>query len=263
MKKLSILDEICAKSFEDLQRKIETSPLETILEKAQNAKKRACFKSALKAEGEFPAIIAELKKASPSEGIIRENFEVKKLAVELEKAGAAALSILTEKNYFMGSLDNLSIAFESVKIPLLRKDFIFCEYQICEAVLSGASAILLIKKMLDEEKFVRLFKFAKSLGLDVLAEAHDEFEISSLLENGADIIGVNCRNLKNFHTDFSVAERLLKEIPQSVVRVAESAIADTETLLRARDAGADAALIGTAIMRSSSPSAKLLELLKK
>lgn len=257
----SILDEICARSMEDLRPFMTEANFEAMLGRAKVRAPRAPFKDALLGGGKFPAVIAELKKASPSAGLIRGDFDARGLARSLESAGASALSVLTERNYFLGSLDNLSASAGMVKIPLLRKDFIYCEYQICEAAVFGASAVLLIAAMLDAEKFARLYKFAKSLGLDVLAEAHDEFEIAMLLENGADIVGVNCRDLKNFHTDFSVSERLLREIPDGIVRVAESAIADSATLLRARDAGAHAALVGTALMRAPNPGEKLAEIL--
>ena len=202
-----------------------------------------------------------MKKASPSAGLIRADFEPSKLCVELESAGASALSVLTERNYFLGSLEFLRDAASRVKIPLLRKDFIFDEYQIAEAKAAGASAVLLIAKMLEKPDFKRLFDFAKSLSLDVLAEAHDETEIEAALDCGADIVGVNCRNLRTFGLDFSVSERLLKTLPDGVVKVAESGVDSRETLLRARDAGADAALVGTALMKAQSPSAALEKLL--
>jgi len=260
----SILDKICDLKRSELEVSKAARPFGKMLELACAAaeRPRASFKSALKksADGN-PAIIAELKKASPSMGLIRADFNFETLACELEGAGAAALSVLTEKNYFQGSLEYLEKVSQKVKIPLLRKDFIFDEYQICEAAASGASAVLLIAKMLSAAEFARLSAFAKSLGLDVLSEAHDESEIEMLLSEGADIVGVNCRDLRNFKTDFEVSERLLKKIPDGCVRVCESAINSRALLLRAADAGADAALIGTALMSQKSVGKELEKLL--
>ena len=199
-------------------------------------------------------MIVELKKASPSRGLIRADFDARKLAAELENAGAAALSVLTERRHFLGGDENLSAAAQTVKIPLLCKDFIFDKYQICKARVLGASAVLLIARILDDAELAELLAFAKSLSLDALCEAHTEEEIARVVGAGAEIVGVNCRNLKSFETDFSITERLLGCVPAGVVRVAESAIEDNAMLLRARDAGADAALIGTSIMAKENPA---------
>ena len=243
-----ILETIRDASRADLDAAKKRLPFAELLSAAEKTPRAASFKNALLARGGNPAVIAEMKKASPSAGLIRADFEPSKLCVELESAGASALSVLTERNYFLGSLEFLRDAATRVKIPLLRKDFIFDEYQIAEAKAAGASAVL-------------LFDFAKSLSLDVLAEAHDEAEIEAALDCGADIVGVNCRNLRTFGLDFSVSERLLKTLPDCVVKVAESGVDSRETLLRARGAGADAALVGTALMKEQSPSEALKKLL--
>lgn len=163
----------------------------------------------------------------------------------------------------MGSAENLKIAADAVSIPILRKDFIFDKYQICQAKVWGASAVLLIAAMLSRAEFEELFGFAESLGLDALCEAHTEDEISMLASAGAKIIGVNCRNLKNFETDFERVGTLIKLVPQECVKVSESAIGSRETLLRAGEYGADAALIGSELMRASSPADRLSQLLGK
>lgn len=256
-----ILETIRDASRADLDAAKKRLPFAELLSTAEKTPRAASFKNALRARGGNPAVIAEMKKASPSAGLIRADFEPSKLCVELESAGASALSVLTERNYFLGSLEFLRDAATRVKIPLLRKDFIFDEYQIAEAKAAGASAVLLIAKMLKKPDFKRLFDFAKSLSLDVLAEAHDEAEIEAALDCGADIVGVNCRNLRTFGLDFSVSERLLKTLPDGVVKVAESGVDSRETLLRARGAGADAALVGTALMKEQSPSEALKKLL--
>ena len=254
MKTGSILDEICAKSRAALETVKKDVSFDELLSKLDSAGKRPPFKAALKKQ-------AELKKASPSRGLIRGDFDCANLALGLQNSGAAALSILTEKNYFLGDLEYLRKVSEVVGIPLLRKDFIFDKYQICQARLLGASAVLLIARMLSEKEFLDLFAFAKSIGLDVLAEAHNSDEIKMLAGCGADIIGVNCRNLANFSTDFHTAELLVPEIPDGIVKVCESAIDSAETLSRAKNAGADAALIGSALMESPDPSLKLKEIL--
>ena len=209
----------------------------------------------------FPGVIAELKKASPSKGLIRPDFRPAELAVELEEAGAAALSVLTEPNYFQGSLDYLKAVRERVKIPLLRKEFIFAPYQILEARHAGASAVLLIAALLEQKELVRLGEYARKLGLDVLGEAHDAEEIARLLDSPATLIGVNARNLRTFATDLSLVERLIGTIPQERCPVAESAITSGADMKRLREAGACGFLIGETLMRAPSPGAKLRELL--
>lgn len=257
-----ILETICERSRAELEAQKAAVPFGGMLERAKAAPQRASFKSALRRKNGNPAIIAEIKKASPSAGVIRADFRPSELCVALENAGASALSVLTERNYFLGAAEYLEDASTRVKIPLLRKDFIYDQYQIAQARAIGASAVLLIAKMLSAERFGELFAFAKSLGLDVLAEAHDERELEMVLENGADIAGVNCRNLRTFGLDFSTTERLLKLVPDGVVKVAESGVNSRETLLRAADAGVDAALVGTLLMAADSPADELEKLLR-
>lgn len=264
MKTGSILDEICAKKALELAAEKRVEDFASIYERAKETQARASFIAALKKSSDAtPAVIAELKKASPSSGLIRANFAPADLARSLSESGAAALSVLTEKNFFLGSDENLRIAAATVSIPLLRKDFIFDKYQICQAKVWGASAVLLIAAMLSQREFEDLLGFAKSLGLDALCEAHTEEEIAMLVASGAKIIGVNCRNLKNFHTDFARIGELVKSVPSDCVRVSESAIDSRETLLKAGTFGADAALIGSELMRAKSPAKRLAELLGK
>ncbi len=258
MKTKTILDEICSVKLERINRAKAMLSLEDIYARALRfSVKRPSLKMALYQRNFLPAVIAELKKASPSRGLIREDFNPVELALRLEEAGAAALSVITEEAYFLGSPDYLKKVSESVGIPTLRKDFIFDEYQICEAKLMGASAVLLIAKILNKERFMRLNALAKRLNLDVLAEAHDEREVDFLLECGANIIGVNSRNLSDFSTDIEASLKLIKRIPSNLPRVLESAVIDRETLMRAGDAGASAVLIGTALMSKKFPEAEL------
>src|SRR5277367_1313136 len=183
------------------------------------------FRRALAAKGKDGiAVIAELKKASPSKGLIRAEFRPAELAVELEAAGAAALSVLTDEEFFQGSLENLRTASAQVKIPCLRKDFIVDEFQLLEARANSADAVLLIVAALSQEELLGLAHRARARGLDVLCEVHDEEELQRALDVGCDLIGVNTRDLRSFKVDSETAFRLAKQLPKNVVRVAESGI---------------------------------------
>jgi indole-3-glycerol phosphate synthase len=208
------------------------------------------------------AVIAELKKASPSKGLIRAKFCVGELAQELEAAGAAALSVLTNEEFFQGSLGNLRMASATVKIPCLRKDFIVDEFQLLEARANSADAALLIVAALTADELVRLAGGARSLGLDVLCEVHDEDELRRALDVGCDLIGVNTRDLRTFKTDAETAFRLAEKLPSSVVRVAESGIRSGEDVVRLRAAGYQAFLIGESLMRAERPGVELAMFLR-
>ncbi len=199
------------------------------------------------------AVIAELKKASPSKGLIRAEFHVEELARELEAAGAAALSVLTDEEFFQGSLENLRLASGAVKAPCLRKDFIVDEFQLLEARANSADAVLLIVAALTNAELNRLALGAGLHGLDVLCEVHDEEELQRAVDAGCDLIGVNTRDLRTFQVDAETAFRLAGRIPKNVVRVAESGIGSGEDIARLRAAGYQAFLIGESLMRAESP----------
>ncbi|MFZ0297566.1 MAG: indole-3-glycerol phosphate synthase TrpC [Candidatus Sulfotelmatobacter sp.] len=203
------------------------------------------------------AVIAELKKASPSKGLIRAEFCVEELARELEAAGAVALSVLTNEEFFQGSLENLRLVSTAVKVPCLRKDFIVDELQLLEARANSADAVLLIVAALTNAELNRLALGAGLHGLDVLCEVHDEEELQRALDSGCDLIGVNTRNLRTFEVDSETAFRLVERIPKNVVRVAESGIGSGEDIARLRAAGYHAFLIGESLMRAESPGATL------
>ncbi|HEY1679948.1 MAG TPA: indole-3-glycerol phosphate synthase TrpC [Candidatus Sulfotelmatobacter sp.] len=209
------------------------------------------------------AVIAELKKASPSKGLIRAEFDPDKLARELEAAGAAALSVLTDEEFFQGSLRNLREASAAVAIPCLRKDFILDEFQLLEARANSADAVLLIVAALSQAELMALSRAARQRGLDVLCEVHDEDELARTLDAGCDWIGVNSRDLKTFKVDLAVAFRLVEKIPPGVVRVAESGIHSVADIGRLRMAGYQAFLIGESLMRAESPGNELARLLGK
>ena len=206
------------------------------------------------------AVIAELKKASPSKGLIRAEFLVDELAQELEAAGAAALSVLTDEEFFQGSLGNLRLASAAVKIPCLRKDFIVDEFQLLEARANSADAVLLIVAALSQAELTMLARGARSRGLDVLCEVHDEDELRRALDVGCDLIGVNTRDLRTFKVDVETAFRLVELLPKSVLRVAESGIRSGEDIARLRAAGYQAFLIGESLMRAEQPGEALREL---
>ncbi|MBI2844245.1 MAG: indole-3-glycerol phosphate synthase TrpC [Armatimonadetes bacterium] len=211
--------------------------------------------------GAVPRIIAEVKKASPSKGIIREDFDPVAIARAYESAGSAAVSVLTDEKFFQGRLEYLTQCRSAVRLPALRKDFIIDSYQIHEARAAGADAILLIAALLDTETIRSFIAQADKLQMASLVEVHDERELDSALEAGARIIGINNRNLRTFEVDIENTFRLVKRIPEEKIVVSESGIATHEDVRRLLDAGVHAALIGEMLMRASDPGAKLRELL--
>jgi indole-3-glycerol phosphate synthase len=214
-------------------------------------------------DGIAVAVIAELKKASPSKGLIRADFRPSELARDLERAGAAALSVLTDEQFFQGSLDYLREASSSSSLPCLRKDFIVDELQIVEARANGADAILLIVAALDQKELVSLAGIARAQELDVLCEAHDEEELQRALDAGCDLVGINSRNLRTFEVNLETAFRLADKIPAACVRVAESGIQSGADLARLRSAGYEAFLIGESLMRAESPGQALTRLMEE
>jgi indole-3-glycerol phosphate synthase len=220
------------------------------------------FRRALAARGrEGVAVIAELKKASPSKGLIRAEFHPAELARELESAGAAALSVLTDEEFFQGSLGNLREASAAVAIPCLRKDFIVDEFQLVEARANSADAVLLIVAALTAVELSSLAAGARGHGLDVLCEVHDGDELQRALDAGCDLIGVNTRDLRTFGVDLGTALRLAEKFPAGVLKVAESGIHSAEDVVQLRAAGYDAFLVGESLMRAASPGDALRELM--
>ena len=213
-----------------------------------------------------PAVIAEIKKASPSKGLIRSAFDPAWLARRYRAGGAAALSVLTDEPFFQGSLRNLEMASTATPLPCLRKDFIVDEYQVTEARAHRADAILLIAAALDGSELKQLAQAARSLSLDVLVEVHIAEELDRVLdalgETGADAIGVNNRDLKTFEVSAQTSLALVDRIPASVVRVTESGISTHDDIARLRKAGFDAFLIGESLMRQPDPGVALAELLR-
>jgi len=212
-----------------------------------------------------PAVIAEIKKASPSKGLIRAEFDVAWLASRYAAGGAAALSVLTDEPYFQGGLRNLEIASASVDLPCLRKDFTVDEYQIVEARAHSGDAILLIAAALTDVEIKRFARVAHDYSLDVLVEVHTAEELDRVLDalgdKGADVVGVNNRDLKTFDVRLETSLQLIDRIPREIVRVTESGIATPEHITQLRAAGFDAFLIGESLMRQPDPGIALAALL--
>ena len=207
------------------------------------------------------SLICEVKKASPSKGVIAESFPYLDIAREYERAGASAISCLTEPKWFMGSDRYLSEIAQAVSIPVLRKDFTLCEYQIFEAKILGAQAVLLICALLDTETIKEYISICDSLGISALVEAHDEDEIKSALSAGARIIGVNNRNLKDFSVDVNNSAKYRKMIPEDIIFVSESGITCHEDIKVLASNKTNAALIGETLMRAQDKAATVKELL--
>ncbi len=203
------------------------------------------------------AVIAEVKKASPSAGIIAADFDPVQIAKSYDRGGASAISVLTDEKFFQGSLSYLPLIREATSAPLLRKDFIVDEVQIYESVVAGADAILLIVAALEQEQLVQLLKVAASCQLDVLVEVHERKELERVLETDACIIGINNRNLKTFAVDLHTTEQLAEDVPEDIILVSESGIKTPEEARRVFEWGANAILVGEGLMRSPDPAAAI------
>lgn len=254
----NILEEIAEKTRERIAKEKQQLPLEQLKSLAEAAPKRPSFLEALKKPG--MSYICEVKKASPSKGLIAPDFPYLEIAKEYKAAGAAAISCLTEPFYFMGSDTHLREITEQVDIPVLRKDFTVDKYMIYQAKAFGASAVLLICAILNDEELREYRELAENLGMDALVEAHDENEVARALKAGAKIVGVNNRDLKTFQVDMNNSIRLRNLAPDNVVFVSESGIknaGDIEILERNR---VGAVLIGETLMRSPDKKAALEQL---
>lgn len=218
------------------------------------------FKNAIVKPGQIN-LIAEIKKASPSKGMIREAFSAKYLSQAYQKAGASAISILTEESFFLGRPDYVRIAADESGLPILAKDFFIDELQIHEAFSYGAKAILLIMAILDDDTAKNFLEVATNLDMDCLVEVHTEEELARALKCGADIIGVNNRNLKTFEVDLNAGEKIIRQIPTDKVKVVESGIQTHEDIVRFEEAGANAVLIGETFMRAKDVGEKVKEVM--
>ncbi|MCD8096847.1 MAG: indole-3-glycerol phosphate synthase TrpC [Lachnospiraceae bacterium] len=253
-----ILDELAehaARRVEQAKKKISFEELRHTAESLPRGNFR--FEKALKRPG--LSFICEVKKASPSKGLIAPDFPYVEIAREYEQAGADCVSVLTEPKWFLGSDDIFREIRAAISLPMIRKDFTVDAYQIYEAKAMGADAVLLICALLSTERVREYLAICDALGLSALVETHDEKEIESAVRAGARVIGVNNRNLKNFTVDFSNASRLREQIPPDAVYVAESGVKDARDVASLSKIGADAVLVGEALMRAEDKRARLAE----
>ena len=259
---MTILDQLADHARKRVMAEMEENSLDTMRELAMSKSSAAgdlfAFEQALRKED--VSFICECKKASPSKGLIAPNFPYLEIAKEYEAAGADCISVLTEPKWFLGNDEFLKEIAEAVSIPCLRKDFTVDEYQIYQAKVLGASAVLLICSILTEDQMKDYIRICDNLGLSALVEVHDEQEVQTALNTGARIIGVNNRNLKDFSVDTDNSCRLRELIPPNVLFVSESGVRTAENVSALRKIGADAVLIGETLMRASDKRANLAEL---
>jgi indole-3-glycerol phosphate synthase len=255
-----ILDEIVRYKKDFLEQAKKRKPQAEIIEESKRTAPPLDFHKALCADSPVIRVIAEVKKASPSKGVIREDFDPVKIARRFEDCGAAAISVLTDEKYFQGSLEYLSAVRNAVEIPLLRKDFIIDEYQIYEARSAGADAILLIAAILDDDRMEQFHAVARELNMSALVEVHTGEELERVLKIPPRIIGINNRNLRDFTVDIHQTIRLRQMIPEGIIIVSESGIHNARDIALLKSHGIRAVLVGESLMRSDDPGLALKSL---
>lgn len=257
-----ILQKILARKVEEITERASRESLRQISTRVQGAEPVRDFAGAMRQriEGGSAAVIAELKKASPSKGVIREDFDPESIAASYAHAGATCLSVLTDREFFQGHEDYLGIARTASGLPVLRKDFMIDPYQVYEARVLGADCILLIVAALGDPALVELYQLARELGMDVLMEVHDAEELTRALPFETALIGINNRNLRTFETRLDTTLTLLDSIPEGRLVVTESGIHHAEDVALMRDHGVHAFLVGEAFMRAPDPGVMLREL---
>jgi len=256
---------ILSRIIEDKRKVIEEAkrakPQEELLKEIKNISVKSSFKKYISRPHHIN-LIAEIKKASPSKGILRGDFNPVKIAITYQANGASAISVLTDERFFEGRLEHIVKVRENVSIPILRKDFFIDEYQIYETVASGADAILLICDILSIAELTKFYNLASELGLDCLIEVHSEEDIEKALAIDAAIIGINNRDLHTFKSDMGVTQRLIRIIPQNKVIVSESGIKSYEDVMFLKSLGVNAVLIGEVFMEADDIAAKMREIMK-
>ncbi|MCX5679113.1 MAG: indole-3-glycerol phosphate synthase TrpC [Candidatus Omnitrophica bacterium] len=256
---------IISRIVEDKRRVVEESKRAKPQTELIHEIKNICVKSSFKKNISRPHhvnLIAEIKKASPSGGILRADFNPVKIAITYQANGASAISVLTDERFFEGRLEYIRKVKESVSIPVLRKDFIIDEYQIYETVASGADAILLIADLLSKSELCGFYDLAASLGLDVLIETHKEEDMEKALATEGSIIGINNRDLHTFRVDLSITQKLIRLIPPNRIKVSESGIRSYEDVMFLKSLGVSAVLIGEAFMESADIASKMREMMR-
>jgi len=256
---------ILSRIIEEKRREIDEAKRIKPLEELVREVKGICVKSSFKKNIARPHninLIAEIKKASPSKGILRGDFNPVKIAATYQANGASAISVLTDERFFEGKLEYIKKVKESVSLPVLRKDFIIDEYQVYESAAAGADAILLIAELLLSNEMAGLYNLAVSLGLDVVMEAHTEEDVEKALSAGGPIIGINNRDLHTFKVDLGVTQKLIRLIPQNKIKVSESGIRTYEDVMFLKSLGVNAVLIGEAFMEAGDIAAKMREIMR-
>jgi len=254
------LDKIIQSHREDASR--EQRNLDDLVELARSISAARGFGDRLVQDSrEHLCVIAEIKRKSPSKGVLKVDLNAATIAAQYEQGGASCLSVLTDEQFFGGSVDDLQRARANTALPVIRKDFTVSEFDVVDARLMGADCVLLIAAALDDSELSRFFDLATHIGLDVLIETHDEHELERALNVGAHIVGVNQRDLITFEVDHARAERMASLIPPTVVRVAESGVRNAQDARRLRDAGYDAVLVGESIVTASDPAVAVRDLM--
>jgi indole-3-glycerol phosphate synthase len=255
-----ILDTILEHKRQEVAESRDRLPVAELIARARDQDEPRDFRAAITGRDRI-RLIAEMKKASPSAGVIREDFDPVELAALCEKAGAAAISVLTDARFFQGSLDYLAAVKARVGIPVLRKEFVIDEYQVYESRAAAADALLLIVRALSVSELKRLRELTRELGMHALVEVHSEREVETALDAGAEIVGINNRDLDTFKTDISTTVRLRELLRDETTVVSESGISTPDDVELLERAGVDAVLVGETIMRSADVEAKVKELL--
>lgn len=256
---------ILSRIIEEKRRAVEEAkrakPQNELVKEIKNISVKSSFKKSI-SRPHHVNLIAEIKKASPSKGILRGDFNPARIAMTYQSNGASAISVLTDERFFEGKLEYIKVVKEHVSLPVLRKDFIIDEYQIYESVWAGADAILLIAELLSTNEMALFYNLAVSLGLDVLTEVHNEEDVEKALTTGANIIGINNRDLHTFKVDLGATQKLARIIPQNKVRVSESGIKSYEDIMFLKSLGINAVLIGEAFMEAADIAAKMREIMR-
>lgn len=256
---------ILSRIIEEKKRNIEDAKKAKPAEELMREIKNVCVRSSFKKNISRPHhmnLIAEIKKASPSRGILRGDFNPSRIAVTYQAGGASAISVLTDERFFEGRLEYIKKIKENISLPILRKDFIIDEYQIYESVAAGADAILLIAELLSSNELSHFYSIASSLGLDVLMEVHNEEDVEKALATGASMIGINNRDLHTFKIDIGVTQKLVRLLPQNKIKVSESGIRSHEDVMLLKSVGVNAVLIGEAFMEADDIASKMREIMR-
>jgi indole-3-glycerol phosphate synthase len=257
-----ILSRIIEEKRKELDRAQSDVPLNVLKKAAESIYIKSSFKKNISRKGHIN-LIAEIKRSSPSQGVIRNDMDPVRISLAYNAAGASAISVLTDERFFDGKLEYIKMVKDRVTIPVLRKDFIIDEYQVYQSAAAGADAILLIANILTQEELSRYYSLARDLGMDVLMEVHNAEEVEKALSTPATIIGINNRDLTDFNVDISVTQQLIRLIPENKIIVSESGIETYEQVMFLKSLGVNAVLIGETFMRAENIGEKVRDLIRE